>query len=75
MEEMQALGAPLYAAKGNRVESILNALNMLKLRTLVSEVGGRYQPVSEDMDVLAYYGNSIIHWLPDGRKPVQPDDH
>ena len=75
MEDMQALGAPLYAAKGNLVESILNALNMLKLRTLVSEAGGRYQPVSEDMDVLAYFANSITHWLPDGRKPASPDDH
>ena len=73
MEEMQALGAPLYAAKRNRVESILNALNMLKLRKLVSETGGRYQPVPEDMDVLAYYANSIIHWLPDVRKPTQPN--
>ncbi len=47
MEEMQALWAPLYAAKRNRVESILKALNMPKLRKLVSEAGGRYQPVSE----------------------------
>ena len=62
MDEMQSHGAPLHAAKRNRVESILNALNMLKLRKLVSEAGGRYQPVSEDMDVLAYYANAIIHW-------------
>jgi glycerol-3-phosphate O-acyltransferase len=68
MEELQAQGAPLYVARRNRVESILNALNMLQLRRLVAEDDGRYQPVFENRDVLAYYANSIIHWLTDDQE-------
>jgi len=41
---------------------------MLKLRRLVSENDGRYQAVKEEHDILAYYANSIVHWLPDDQK-------
>jgi hypothetical protein len=61
-------GAPLYFTTGSRVETIINALNMLTLRRLVIETDGLYKPVVEEYDVLTYYANSIVHWLPDGQK-------
>jgi glycerol-3-phosphate O-acyltransferase len=64
IEALESQGAPLYAADENRVETTLNALNMLKLRRLVVEVDGVYRPVATEVDVLSYYGNSIVHWLP-----------
>ena len=70
MKEMQSHGAPLQVASRNRVESILRALNMLRLRKLVSESDSLYQPVAGDIDVLTYYANSIVHWLSDGHKPM-----
>ena len=68
IEELRLQGAPLYFTTGSRVETIINALNMLTLRRLVIETDGLYQPVVEEYDVLAYYANSIVHWLPDGQK-------
>ena len=70
MKEMQSHGAPLQVASRNRVESILKALNMLRLRKLVSESDSLYKPVAGDIDVLTYYANSIVHWLSDGHKPM-----
>jgi glycerol-3-phosphate O-acyltransferase len=62
IEELQERGAHVYVSPRNRVESILNALNMLQLRRLVRESGGLYSPVPEEVDVLAYYANAIAHW-------------
>jgi len=70
IEQLQSKNAPLYVTTRNRVETILNALNMLKLRRLVVESDGLYKPVLEEYDVLSYYANSIVHWLPDGQKPL-----
>jgi glycerol-3-phosphate O-acyltransferase len=69
IEELKSQGAPLYLTTESRVETILNALNMLTLRRLVMETDGLYKPVVEEHDVLAYYANSIGHWLPDSQKP------
>jgi glycerol-3-phosphate O-acyltransferase len=68
IEELRMQGAPLYFTTGSRVETIINALNMLTLRRLVIETDGLYKPVVEEYDVLTYYANSIVHWLPDGQK-------
>ena len=67
IEKLQSRGAALYVADSNRVESILNALNMLKLRRLVVETDGRFKPAEGETDVLSYYANSIVHWLPEGQ--------
>lgn len=64
IEDLKLQGAPLYLTTESRVETILNALNMLTLRRLVMETDGLYKPVVEEHDVLAYYANSIGHWLP-----------
>ncbi len=59
---LQKQGAPVYFSPENRVESILNALNMLHLRRLVRESEGIYRTVPEEAGLLAYYANSIAHW-------------
>jgi len=69
IEQLRLQGAPLYFTTDSRVETIINALNMLKLRRLVMETDGLYKPVDEEHDVLAYYANSIAHWLPNDQKP------
>jgi glycerol-3-phosphate O-acyltransferase len=70
IEQLQSKSAPLYVTTRSRVETILNALNMLKLRRLVVESDGLYKPVLEEYDVLSYYANSIVHWLPEDQKPL-----
>ena len=62
IENLQAHGAPVYASTRGRVQTILNALNMLKLRRLVVESEGIYRVTPGELDILNYYANSIIHW-------------
>jgi glycerol-3-phosphate O-acyltransferase len=54
-------GAHVYVSPLKRVESILNALNMLVLRRLVRESQGFYSVIPEEVDVLSYYANAIAH--------------
>jgi glycerol-3-phosphate O-acyltransferase len=65
IEQLQAGGAPVYVTTKSRVETILNALGMLKIRRLVIESDGIYQAAPGEDDILAYYANSIAHWMPE----------
>ena len=65
IEQLQAGGAPVYVTTKNRVETILNALEMLKIRRLVVESDGIYQAAPGEDDILTYYANSIAHWMPE----------
>ncbi len=80
---LQKQGAPVYVSPENRVESIINALNMLQLRRLIRESEGIYRLVSGEAELLAYYANSIAHWLQlpadshdvsDQNKPLEQSD-
>lgn len=62
MADLQGRGAPVYVSTRSRVQTILNALNMLKLRRLVLESEGLYRASPDEGDLLAYYANSIVHW-------------
>jgi glycerol-3-phosphate O-acyltransferase len=64
IEQLQANGAPVYVTTKSRVETILNALDMLKIRRLVVESDGIYKAVPGEDDILTYYANSIAHWRP-----------
>jgi glycerol-3-phosphate O-acyltransferase len=66
---LQKQGAHVYFSSENRVESILNALNMLQLRRLVRESEGIYRLVPEEAGLLSYYANAIAHWQ---QFPVKP---
>jgi glycerol-3-phosphate O-acyltransferase len=63
--DLQKEGAQVYVSPRKRVESILNALNMLVLRRLVRESQGIYRAVPEEVDVLSYYASAIAHWRHD----------
>jgi delta-aminolevulinic acid dehydratase/porphobilinogen synthase len=54
----------VYVTAKSRVETILNALNMLKIRRLVVESEGIYRAAPGEDDILTYYANSIAHWMP-----------
>ncbi len=58
-----AKGAPVYVTAKGRVETILNALEMLKIRRLVLESDGIYRATPGEDDMLMYYANSIAHWM------------
>jgi hypothetical protein len=60
--ELERRGAHVYLSAQNRVESILNALNMLQLRKLVGQSDGVYWAVPDEVAVLTYYANAITHW-------------
>ena len=63
--QLQTNGAPVYVTTQSRVETILNALEMLKIRRLVVESERIYQAAPGEDDILAYYANSIAHWMPE----------
>ena len=69
--DLQADGAPVYVSSRKRVESVLNALNILVLRRLVQESQGIFRIIPEEMDVLSYYANAIAHWR---HAPAGTDD-
>jgi len=62
IDDIQKRGAPIYVSKRSRAQNILTALNMLKLRRLVTESDGRFQSDPDALDVLSYYANSIDYW-------------
>ena len=73
--DLQEDGAHVYVSPLKRVESILNALNMLVLRRLVRESQGIYRVIPEEVDVLSYYANAIAHWRHGrggGSDPLKP---
>jgi glycerol-3-phosphate O-acyltransferase len=60
--DIQHCGAAVYLSRGNPVESILNALNMLQLRNLVEASGDLYRVAPDEETALRYYANAIAHW-------------
>jgi glycerol-3-phosphate O-acyltransferase len=64
IEQLQANGAPVYVTTRSRVETILNALEMMRIRRLVVESDGVYRAAPGEDDILTYYANSIAHWMP-----------
>jgi glycerol-3-phosphate O-acyltransferase len=74
--DLQRDGAHVVVSPRKRVESILNALNMLVLRRLVQESQGIYRTVPEELEVLSYYACAIAHWRRDpdsANNPLHPE--
>jgi glycerol-3-phosphate O-acyltransferase len=63
IEEIESRGAPIYVTTRSRGQTIVTALNMLKIRRLVTENNGLYRTDPLMLDVLNYYANSIAHWF------------
>jgi glycerol-3-phosphate O-acyltransferase len=64
MSRMQAAGAHVYVPRSDWDYAVGAGLRMLVLRHLVEESGGLYSAVPAEERLLAYYANSIAHWLP-----------
>ena len=62
--DIQARGAPVFISTRSRVQNIVTALNMLKMRRLIIESNGTYTADPEMRNILDYYANSIAHWHP-----------
>ena len=62
IDEIEPLGASIYVSTRSRVQNIVTALNMLKIRRLVIEQDGLFRTDPQMLDVLNYYANSIDHW-------------
>jgi glycerol-3-phosphate O-acyltransferase len=62
IDEIEARGATVYVAGRSRAQTILTALNTLRLRRIVIESDGLYRADPQHIDVLSYYANAIVHW-------------
>jgi glycerol-3-phosphate O-acyltransferase len=62
IDEIEARGATVYVAGRSRAQTILTALNTLRLRRIVIEPDGLYRADPQHIDVLSYYANAIVHW-------------
>jgi len=62
IDEIQAKGAPVFVSTRSRVQNIVSALNMLRIRRLVVESNGIYRADPQMLEVLSHYANSIDHW-------------
>ncbi len=62
--DIQSRGAPIFISTRSRVQNIVTALNMLKIRRLIVESNGMYAADPQMRDILGYYANSIAHWHP-----------
>jgi glycerol-3-phosphate O-acyltransferase len=62
--DIQSRGAPVFISTRSRVQNIVTALNMLKMRRLIIESDGIYTADPEMRNILDYYANSIAHWHP-----------
>jgi len=64
IDEMQGKNAPVFLSTTSRVQTIVTALNMLRIRRLVIETDGSYKADPEMLNILSYYANSIDHYFP-----------
>lgn len=64
IDEIQAKNAPVFLSTTSRVQTIVTALNMMRIRRLVIETDGLYKADPEMLDILSYYAKSIDHYFP-----------
>ena len=63
IDEIHSKGAPVYVSSRSRVQLIVTALNMLKIRRIVTEKDGLFQSDPQMHEILAFYANSLCHWM------------
>ena len=63
MADLESRGVRIYIPRQDREYSIDVGLRMLTLRHIVEEKNGLYSVVPEERTILAYYANSIAHYL------------
>ena len=62
MEELQKRGAPVYIPRRGQETAIATALNMLRLRRMVTETDGVFRSDPQSLDILSYYANAMERW-------------
>jgi glycerol-3-phosphate O-acyltransferase len=62
MEELQERDAHVYTPKRGRELGVATALNMLRIRRMITESDGLLQADPGSHDILSYYANAISHW-------------
>ncbi|MDH5541217.1 MAG: 1-acyl-sn-glycerol-3-phosphate acyltransferase, partial [Rhizobacter sp.] len=61
MRQVEASGAHVYVPRADRDYALTVGLRILTLRHLVTETDGLFRANPAELDVLAYYANSIAH--------------
>jgi glycerol-3-phosphate O-acyltransferase len=62
IEEVEQNGAHVYLSKQSNEQSIIDAIETLKVRRMILESNGRLKADPNSMKILSYYANSIYHW-------------
>ena len=66
IEKLQKNNAPvLDTPRSTRITAIADAIDLLRLRGLISQSNGRFLAVEQEKPLLCYYANAIVHWLPE----------
>jgi glycerol-3-phosphate O-acyltransferase len=66
IDELQRNQAPILdTPRSTRMAAIADAVDLLRLRGLITESDGRFTASPHEMPLLRYYANAIVHWLPD----------
>lgn len=63
---LQANGAPIRNSEIPKERTIQRAIDMLKYRKMVMEEAGRYLLNPAARELVAFYANSIAHWIQTG---------
>ena len=64
IKQLRELGAPIDISASACEHVLTSALDMLTGRGFVGFKNGLYKSEQESQTILAYYANSIAHWLP-----------
>jgi glycerol-3-phosphate O-acyltransferase len=66
IDELQRNQAPILdTPRSTRMAAIADAVELLRLRGLITESDGRFTASPHEIPLLRYYANAIVHWLPD----------
>ena len=63
INELQTHGAPVFEmSRSARAQYIVDAIDLMKLRGMVTASGDRFKAVSAEETIMRYYANTIGHW-------------
>jgi len=63
INELQSGGAPVFGmARSTRALDIVDALDLMTLRRMVTASDNHFKAVSEEETIMRYYANTIDHW-------------
>jgi glycerol-3-phosphate O-acyltransferase len=66
IDELHKNSAPiLETPHSTRMAAIADAIDLMRLRGLITQSDGRFMVVAQEKPLLRYYANAIAHWLPD----------